>query len=50
MDDYHQNKLNNYNNKEIKNNKGNNYNNINDKNGEENYNAIIEGKKNQLKI
>ena len=51
LDDYHQNKLNNYNNnKEIKNNKGNNYNNINDKNGEENYNAIIEGKKNQLKI
>ena len=51
LDDYHQNKLNNYNNnKEIKNNKGNNYNNINNKNGEENYNAIIEGKKNQLKI
>ena len=51
MDDYHQNKLNNYNNnKEIKNNKGNNYNNINNKNGEENYNAILEEKKNQLKI
>ena len=51
LDDYHQNKLNNYNNnKDIKNNKGNNYNNINNKNGEENYNAIIEGKKNQLKI
>ena len=50
LDDYHQNKLNNYNNKEIKNNKGNNYNNFNNKNGEENYNAIIEGKKNQLKI
>ena len=51
LDDYHQNKLNNYNNnKEMKNNKGNNYNNINNKNGEENYNAIIEGKKNQLKI
>ena len=51
LDDYHQNKLNNYNNnKEIKNNKGNNYNNINNKNGEDNYNAILEGKKNQLKI
>ncbi len=51
LDDYHQNKLNNYNNnKEIKNNKGNNYNNNSNKNGEENYNAIIEGKKNQLKI
>ena len=51
LDDYHQNKLNNYNNnKEIKNNKGNNYNNNSNKNGEENYNAIIESKKNQLKI
>ena len=38
------------NNKEIKNNKGNNYYNNSNKNGEENYNEIIEVKKNQLKI
>ena len=50
LDDYHENKLNNYNNKETKNNRINIYDNSSKKYGEDNYNINLEEKKNQLKI